>query len=244
MHAHDRTLIASLGFADPDKNSPMHDLGCQYLALSQNHERLGRMLMEGSRMFPNYNGPRSAYGFDTADNSKVVPVETMGRLAFDRVGAASLETPIVKGSGQYRTIVGFLDVSLPYIAQWSETATWSTEAPPNLANGAGSAVWEPSRSTVVTFPVRVEVKSGAVHVGEVLRQIALYREFDEPPHYYRLNDRGLDIPPKWVLASRCQLSTDDLASLRSAGITHVRLGPAFEKWLAERPTDKGESPEF
>lgn len=31
MHSHDRTLIASLGFADPDKKNPRHTLACQYL---------------------------------------------------------------------------------------------------------------------------------------------------------------------------------------------------------------------
>src|ERR1700690_2789619 len=31
-HAHDRTLLASLGFADPDKKDQMHDLACEYLS--------------------------------------------------------------------------------------------------------------------------------------------------------------------------------------------------------------------
>ncbi len=32
MHSHDRTLIAELGFKDPDKGEPEHDLACNYLA--------------------------------------------------------------------------------------------------------------------------------------------------------------------------------------------------------------------
>jgi len=32
MHAHDRTMLARFGFADPDKREPLHDLACQYLA--------------------------------------------------------------------------------------------------------------------------------------------------------------------------------------------------------------------
>jgi len=32
MHSHKRTLLASLGFNDPDKKDSRHNLGCQYLA--------------------------------------------------------------------------------------------------------------------------------------------------------------------------------------------------------------------
>ncbi len=32
MHSHDRTLLARLGFSDPDKKEPLHDLACAYLA--------------------------------------------------------------------------------------------------------------------------------------------------------------------------------------------------------------------
>lgn len=30
-HAHDKTLLSSLGFADPDKREPLHDRGCQFI---------------------------------------------------------------------------------------------------------------------------------------------------------------------------------------------------------------------
>ena len=39
-HAHDRTLLASLGFADPDKKDPLHDLACQYLAADGIREKV------------------------------------------------------------------------------------------------------------------------------------------------------------------------------------------------------------
>lgn len=243
MHAHDRTLIASLGFADPDKNSAVHDLGCQYLALPENHARLGRMLLEGNKLFPKYNSTRAALGF--ASDGRRVTVQTVGRLAFDHPAKPVMETPIVKGEGKYRTIVGFIDVCLPYVARWSETATWEgADAPGVWREDTAAQRWTRDGSTAITFPLCVEVKSGAVHVGEVLRQVALYREFERDPVGYMLNDRTLNIPIKWVLASRCHLSEADIATLRDAGVTHVRLGPAFDKWLAERPTDKGESPEF
>lgn len=34
-HAHDRTLLAKLGFADPDKKDARHDLACRYTALPE-----------------------------------------------------------------------------------------------------------------------------------------------------------------------------------------------------------------
>ncbi len=47
MHAHDRTLISRLGFADPDKKEPLHDLACRYLALPVNARRLASMVFAG-----------------------------------------------------------------------------------------------------------------------------------------------------------------------------------------------------
>lgn len=32
MYSHNRTLLASAGFADPDKKDPEHDLACRYLS--------------------------------------------------------------------------------------------------------------------------------------------------------------------------------------------------------------------
>jgi hypothetical protein len=43
-HSHDRTLIASLGFADPDKQDPMHDLACEYLSQPMQAEALVRLI--------------------------------------------------------------------------------------------------------------------------------------------------------------------------------------------------------
>lgn len=41
-HSHDRTLLASMGFADPDKREPLHDLACEYLAEPEQARRLVR----------------------------------------------------------------------------------------------------------------------------------------------------------------------------------------------------------
>ena len=36
MHAHNQTMLSKLGFADPDKRLPLHDLACQYLGEAGN----------------------------------------------------------------------------------------------------------------------------------------------------------------------------------------------------------------
>ena len=38
-HTHDKTLLASMSFADPDKRNSLHDLACQYMAASENAMR-------------------------------------------------------------------------------------------------------------------------------------------------------------------------------------------------------------
>lgn len=43
MHANERTLIANLGFSDPDKKNPLHDLACQYLAMDENRLKIANM---------------------------------------------------------------------------------------------------------------------------------------------------------------------------------------------------------
>lgn len=82
MHSHDRTLLARLGFADPDKKDPRHDWACQYLAQNEVALRVLRSL---------YAGPKW--------RDHVVK----GRRH---------EAPITKGEGQYKVTVGFADLLL------------------------------------------------------------------------------------------------------------------------------------
>src|SRR4029077_18978947 len=98
MHAYDRTLIASLGFADPDKGEPLHDLACAYIA----EPKVVRALFRAEpakkiRMRDHYNG--DGRRFDGVIGQKT----TYG---------AQLEVPLLKGRGRYQTTVGFLDALL------------------------------------------------------------------------------------------------------------------------------------
>lgn len=44
MYSHNRTLIAKLGFADHDRQSPRHDLACQYLGQTEQVRRIAKIL--------------------------------------------------------------------------------------------------------------------------------------------------------------------------------------------------------
>lgn len=79
MAAKDRTLLAKLGFADPDRKNPRHDRACNYLA--QRPDALAATL-------------RGAFG---------EPVEVLK-------SSATIEVPVSKGEGHYKTSVGFVDV--------------------------------------------------------------------------------------------------------------------------------------
>ena len=50
MHAHDRTLLASLGFADRDKQNPRHALACRYLCRPEVAEKLIDGLVEKTKL--------------------------------------------------------------------------------------------------------------------------------------------------------------------------------------------------
>jgi hypothetical protein len=89
MRANDRTLLASLGFSDPDKVSERHDLGCRYLLHPEMAKKLGTSVI-------------------TAAAQRKCPEATVEITAI----SGRVEVPISKGEGQYKTTIGFLDVVL------------------------------------------------------------------------------------------------------------------------------------
>lgn len=82
MHSHDRTLLASLGFNDPDKRNRLHDLACQYFCQKEVAGRLAELVK-----FRNPTRRIELYHAET-------------------------ERLITKGEGQYRSHIGFIDCEL------------------------------------------------------------------------------------------------------------------------------------
>lgn len=258
MHSHDRTYIASLGFSDPDKKVKsgevyVHDVACQYLATEESCRKIS-LLMSGDL------DPRSGLATEREDhNGCLVSGDIFGWLRIlgkwdigasrgsdTRVlvpGKPSLEVPIVKGSHQYKTCIGFIDVHVCYAINTifvgeKETLrkdiydnTILSFRPPNdpksdeerRARAESCISWTTyERVTSKHVEVNIEVKVTPVSVGDAIRQLNLYREHCNADF--------------WVLATTYGVVEEDVRSLASEGIHHIRLGDGFAKYLSDRKT--------
>lgn len=202
-HSHDRTLLASIGFADPDKKDPMHDLACEYLMQPKQSRRIVELVE-----------PRDV------DEGLITE--------------SSIETVISKGVDQYRTVIGFLDVKID----------WRRET-----KGPGESGL-----------VAIEVKIKPISVGDIIRQISLYREYVVPARDFTKLSKPIDAATfrdrlkklsssepiqsvaenrsttKWVLATAFDIDAGQLGMLEDSGITSIRLGVGFSDWHEHRFT--------
>jgi len=128
-HSHEQTYIARLGFADPDKRESRHDLAQRYLCLHQNVKKLAGAfpLKEKNGQYPD--------------------------LAF-KITNIMLERPISKGSSQYKTTVGFIDLAFTF----------------NLYESIDGGRLE-------NWDVFIEIKASRLPVTEIIRQVKFYREY-------------------------------------------------------------------
>ena len=265
-HAHDSTLLARLGFADPDRRNPLHDAACQYLAQESKARKLADMLLK-DRMKP------IVRKYENEDGSAA---DYVGTWSFDH-RRAELEKHIFKGSGQYRSTIGFLDVELTIMARRRDVGRIRNSskitrdrgwAPATLDDLSGDLTgrkwalpmmkdqapprsplsieqlhcwhdsptrelreWVPYDSSIETSRdiIHIEVKAHPATAGDVLRQIALYREYA---------DFGT-----WLLATCYPISRRDADALRNANIAHVQLDPTtVQAWAEEQNAGSYEAP--
>jgi hypothetical protein len=203
MHSHDRTMLSSLGFADPDKKDRRHDLACQYLAIPDVAGQIIDILVRPSL---------------SARTKDVDERKFRGRVVYEfgELYRPRFEEPIVKGEGQYRTVVGFLDVVLPF--------SWTFRQEGEMRAFEGDP-WQPHENTFgSTSAVILEAKIYPVGVGDIVRQVNLYREFRKIP------EGSIDLPYHWCVATAFDLSAADVSMLRESRVRHIRLGEAFEEW--------------
>ena len=118
-HAHDRTLLSSLAFGDPDKKDPLHDLGCQYIARPEVMSAMGMTHAHSFKASP-FDGwekhPTSEkYWFKGQE--VLLETEIASRPGQDvsldlpiKAGRATFDSMLVKGEGKYATTIGFIDV--------------------------------------------------------------------------------------------------------------------------------------
>lgn len=252
MHSHDRTLLSRLAFGDPDKKSPLHDLACRFLAQREQHDKLLQVLGAGKQLLGQFRWIAEetaevdcAWCKGTGDSTEQYPMGGYYRCktcngskrtykvpkcaVFDDVESynhsATLECPIQKGHDQYATTIGFLDVYLSTVlAAMTEGQIFRYRDHRDSSDTTHSC-----RTSLA-----VEVKINDPGVGDVLRQLNLYRSYINADF--------------WVLASVYQPSPSELNVLKNENIFHVRLGPAFEAYVEQekqaKATSTAVSPEF
>lgn len=221
-HAHDRTqLTQRLGFLDPDKKEPRHDRACQFLAADDNMRAL----------LPLY------FKLDP-------PVCSTMRVVLK----TELEKALTKGSGQYATTLGFIDVATKVrrlfkhvrpdfqpLAGRPKDERYCTHckrfAYGGSVNDESALEWD-ARSQMWTHEnapacLAVEVKIQPVSVAEVLRQVNFYREY---------------IRADWVVATAYDLTEVDVQTLVNAQIKWIRLGAKFEAYVQDCKTSTPANP--
>jgi len=137
---------------------------------------------------------------------------------------SNLEFMLTKGLGKYKTTLGYLDM-FPRL----RIIGTLDDKPVDLQ-------WD----------LIVEVKIQPVPIGDVLRQMALYREFASAKPL-RQNDDGSPHPEtplvtKFIkggvshalLVTDFDLDATDVQTLQKARIGHVRLGQGFEDYVTAR----------
>jgi hypothetical protein len=204
MHAHDRTLLAALSFSDKDKKDSRHDAASRYLAKQENALRLAELCIVKTKGTSGEEGMLKWEGVNT-------------RTGFGRV-RPRYEVPIHKGEGKYRNTVGFMDLVLDVPVDIEtrgvqQCKTWSY------------GEWEPEQpllhNYVTQIDIRVEVKIGEVGVGDIIRQINLYKSF--------LAAKGA----RWVAATLFPLTAAEVEQLKEEDIFHIQLGEGFKKYHEE-----------
>ena len=198
MSAKDRTLLASLGFSDPDKKNARHDLACQYVVQPSVANKLVQTFFPTTtiplgeyppaercveRGYIGYSPARKTWRFTRKGSTETVVADP-----------AFLEVPISKGEGQYRTTIGFVDAHIPVtgkrVVSGQHLLEWkmfknppsngyepydTTVVEPQISDPAGPTPFE--EVAIFRGDVFIEVKIAKESLGAILRQINLYREY-------------------------------------------------------------------
>lgn len=231
MHSHDKTMLAKLGFADPDKKDPHHDQACLYLTQPETCERVSSWLSKG---------------IDGTVNMTMI---------------GHMEQHLQKGEGQYATTIGFLDVvfsiSAELVFKKRFTEQFTKQRPEHGESRYGLredalyeycgdyGYWTKCEPYTLTntdkrsWKMFAEVKIGVVGIGEVLRQLNLYLSYFDRRRCSEM-PRGL---PVGILVAPWDLSPAESRSLSDAGYGFLKLGQSFKDWVAaqsKKTTEKGE----
>jgi hypothetical protein len=202
MHSHDRTLLAKLGFADPDKKNPDHDLACLYLRDTSTKDHLAKWFAELAEKSGAYR------------NAKVT-VKT------------ALEYHLQKGTGEYATTIGFAD-AIFRVEMAAERLCRNREvmkSPRVYENEPCDPYWKANTRPHVWHTLG-EVKIDRIGIGDTLRQLRLYLAYLPSGHAWT-PPAGL---PRAVLISPWEVTDAERGALADARCECLKLGNHFEEW--------------
>lgn len=155
-HAHQRTLLAKMGFGDPDLKLPEHDAACQYLTSKE--------------IFPKV--------FAGVIAPKPIKLTEYGIYLIEELSGYRVEPEfmLTKGDGQYKTTIGFVDAKVTFRAKayaWEHPYKWGDEQVEGRWRPFSGHLGKPEAD----FTMGIEVKIRPETIASCLRQIAVYREF-------------------------------------------------------------------
>lgn len=205
----DNTLLAKLAFADPDKQSPVHDAACRYLA----QKDVALKLCQASTKLTDLGYCVNSGQWGSGSDWHLPDVFEMEKTA--------IEEPVSKGSGQYKTTIGFMDVVI-----YSKQQALDAE----------------SRKMMPAFGIGVEVKHTQKNIHDAVRQIKLYQEYTDNP-FGLIKAAGKAFPQQWgtkivdwFLATTFAISQQELELLISSDIRYIKLGEGFDEYLKRAST--------
>lgn len=214
MHSHDRTLMAKLGFSDPDRGTPDHDLACLYMASKGVCEQVAALL---ARFAP--------AGLKESPDKVVV--------------SATPEFHLRKGEGQYSTTIGFVDVLYRVHIMGPEFSYREQDgvdqSSPDWREWKPRYVTRTGRRYLARYPLACEVKISSPPIGDLLRQMRVYTDYLRLANPYAYEPNGF---PLGLVVTRHPLPAAEKAALVEAGIRPVTLSDNYKTYSGAAVPDE------
>ena len=220
-YSHNKTLIAQLGFADPDRRDSKHFLACQYLATPKASLRLMETLGVSNRhpqsrvlcVEHEYRIGRGKDGVTTAGFADIV-------IVHENCHNVRKESTLVGSSGKLNLRPGERVISSFPSIDLRIARTYIIEVAPGV---------DTKQTSVTESTVLVEVKANPVSIDDLIRQMKFYQFHLEAA--------------KVVVVTLFPIKTTDAATMLNEGINPYYLGEDFAMWCAESDTSIAVLPE-
>jgi hypothetical protein len=153
-HSHQQTLLAKLGFSDPDHKDPRHTLACEYLCKPEVARKVIQVvdpLSDSETACP-----------DPVKSSQIMGDAITGGQGWIGRWVSNTEQPVMNKA----YYIGFLDVVITYAAnEW--VAQWEHNTACPFQKGR------------FNYQVLVEVKVSRCDPADIVKQLKLYDQYCE-----------------------------------------------------------------